>query len=152
MAAAAKQVPPTPAAPPPWPIIITEWALQSYLDLVHAKTFSKAEYQKVIRPDVVLLREGIPSPHLKFQNGKFWGPAKVGTQVLPSGYKMKWRQLGNGKVQLRLPVTTIYPPRTTCLCAAYVKDSPQVDLRMMARFKTHMNLISQGRFVHRGTL
>ncbi|MHB1846251.1 MAG: hypothetical protein ACYCWW_15620 [Deltaproteobacteria bacterium] len=61
---------PTSQAPnplPPWPIVITEWALDSYLNLLHAGTFSRAEYKNVIRPDVVLLRDGIPSPHPKFQ-------------------------------------------------------------------------------------
>lgn len=67
---------------------------------------------------------------------------------------MKWRQVGvgNGKVQLRLPVTTAGPQRTVLSCAAYVKKNAKVDQRMMARFCTHVNLIAQGRFVHRGTL
>jgi hypothetical protein len=38
------------------------------------------------------------------------------------------------------------------LCFAYVKSGTQLDQRMMANFKSHMNLISQGRFAHRGTL
>jgi hypothetical protein len=139
-------------ATPPWPIIITEWALDSYLNLVHAGTFTKPEYKNVIRPDVILLREGIPSPHPKFQQSTFWGPAKVGQKFLHDGYKMKWRQIGNGKVQLRLTVTTVGAPRTSYLCAAYEKANNSVDQRMIARFKSHMNQISQGRFVHRGSL
>ena len=137
---------------PSWPIVITEWALDSYLNLFHAGVFTKSEYKNTLRPDVLLLRAGIPSAHPKFSQPAFWGPAKLGSQVLASGYKMKWRQIGNGKVQLRLPVTTVGPPRTALLCAAYVKDNAKVDQRMMARFCTHMNLIAQGRFVHRGTL
>jgi hypothetical protein len=142
----------TPSRPPPWAIVITEWALDSYLNLLHAGTFTKAEYKNVIRPDVVLLREGIPSPYPKFRQSVFWGPAKFGQNVLPAGYKMKWRQIGNGKVQLRLPVTTIGASRSAHLCFAYEKANTSVDQRMMARFKTHMNLISQGRYVHRGYL
>ncbi len=38
------------------------------------------------------------------------------------------------------------------VCEAYVKSSAAVDQRKMARFKTHMNLISQGRYTYRGTL
>lgn len=146
--------PPSQAAnpSPPWAIIITEWALDSYLNLLHAGTFTRAEYKNVIRPDVLLLREGIPSPHPKFQQATFWGPAKAGQKLLTSGYKMKWRQIGNGKVQLRLPVTTIGGPRSSHLCVAYEKANTSVDQRMMARFKTHMNLIAQGRYVHRGVL
>jgi len=141
-----------PIAAPLWAIIITEWALDSYLNLLHAGTFTKTDYKKIIRPDVVLLRDGIPSPHPKFQQSTFWGPAKLGQRVLASGYKMKWRQVGNGKVQLRLPVTTIGGTRSSFLCFAYEKANTSVDQRMMARFKSHMNLIAQGKFVHRGSL
>jgi hypothetical protein len=42
--------------------------------------------------------------------------------------------------------------RTAFLCEAYVKNNPATDQRKMARFKTHMNLISQGRYVYRGAL
>jgi hypothetical protein len=96
------------------------------------------------------VRYGIPSPHAKFNNPKFWGPAKQGNVVLPDGYKMKWHQLGPGHVQLRLPVMPF--TRSAFLCEAYVKNSPATDQRKMARFKTHMNLISQGRYVYRGAL
>jgi len=33
-----------------------------------------------------------------------------------------------------------------------VKTSRALDQRKMARFKTHMNLIAQGRYVYRGQL
>lgn len=35
---------------------------------------------------------------------------------------------------------------------SYEKANTSVDQRMMARFKTHMNLLSQGRYIHRGYL
>jgi hypothetical protein len=133
-----------------WNIIITEWALDAYLNLKHAQVFADHEYWTVLRPDVELLRTGIPSAHPKFANTTFWGPAKQGNVALTHGYKMKWRQIGPGRVQLRLPVMA--GSRTAFLCEAYVKTSRALDQRKMARFKTHMNLIAQGRYVYRGQL
>lgn len=139
-----------PSAAPPWEIIITEWALDSYLQLKKKNTFTDQEYKQTIRPDVEQLHDGIPSPHAKFQNSKFWGPAKQGTVVLNGGHKMKWRQIGPGQVQLRLPV--MVGTQKTFLCEAYVKTNGKVDQRKMARFKTHMNLISKGQYAYRGKL
>lgn len=130
-------------------VVITEWALDSYLNLEHSQVFSDQNYRGTLRPDVVLLRDGIPSPHAKFANSKFWGPAKQGNVILHPGHKMKWHH-GPGQVQLRLPVMSL--SRSAFLCEAYVKDSSATDQRKMARFKTHMNLIAQGRYIHRGTL
>jgi len=135
---------------PPWDIIITEWALDSYLSLKKQAVFTDADYGDVLRPDVELLREGIPSPHAKFGNSQFWGPAKQQNVILHGGYKMKWHQLGPGKVQLRLPVAV--ETNQTLLCEAYVKGNVATEARKMARFKTHMNLISQGRYAWRGKL
>jgi hypothetical protein len=53
-------------------------------------------------------------------------------------------------VQLRLPVMSL--TRSAFLCEAYVKSNAATDQRRMARFKTHMNLISQGRYIYRGEL
>jgi hypothetical protein len=36
-------------------IIITKWALNSYLELRGKNTFTDEEYRKIIRPDVLLL-------------------------------------------------------------------------------------------------
>lgn len=132
--------------PAPWDVVITEWALDAYLNLKHARVFTDQEYWSTLRPDVELLRTGIPSPEPKFANPKFWGPA----MVLPDGYKMKWHQVGPGQVQLRLPVTA--GARAAFLCEAYVKDNLSTERRKLARFKTHMNLIAQGRFIYRGRL
>jgi hypothetical protein len=102
------------------------------------------------RPDVELLKTGIPSPDPKFQSSTFWGPAKQGNVVLTGGYKMKWRNLGSGQIQLRLPVMT--GQCAAFLCEAYVKANAAVDQRKLARFKTHMNLISLGHYTYRGKL
>jgi hypothetical protein len=85
-------------------IVITEWALQSYLDLKHKRVFTKDEYTQVIRPDVELLKGGLKSPHEKLENGKFWGLATLNGNVIRQGYKMKWHQIGPGRVQLRLGI------------------------------------------------
>ncbi len=148
MGQAGKATHPQPS--PPWDVIITDWALASYLDLKHRQVFSDQEYWKILRPDVELLRTGIPSSHPKFANSKFWGPAKQGQTVLAGGYKMKWHQIGLGQVQLRLPVMA--GTRQAFLCEAYVKANTATELRKMARFKTQMNLISVGRYVYRGKL
>jgi hypothetical protein len=84
----------------PWAVVITEWALDSYLEFKHAHVFTDAEYWTVLRPDVELLRTGIPSPEPKFASPTFWGPAKQGSRVLLGVYKMKWRKIGPGQVQL----------------------------------------------------
>jgi hypothetical protein len=147
--ATSTSAPPGPS-PAPWPVIITEWALDSYLTLKHGQVFTPQDYRSILRPDVELLKLGLPSPDPKFTNSKFWGPAKQGNVVLHHGHKMKWHQMGPGQVQLRLPVMSF--SRSAFLCEAYVKASSAVDQRKMARFKTHMNLISQGRYVYRGAL
>lgn len=133
-----------------WPVVITEWALDSYLNLRHAQVFSDQDYWGTLRPDVELLKTGIPSPEAKFQNPKFWGPATDRGVVLAAGYKMKWHNLGSGQVQLRLPVMA--HQRAAMLCEAYVKTNASVEARKIARFKTHMNLIARGQYTYRGQL
>lgn len=133
-----------------WNVVITEWALDSYLSLKHQSVFTSADYWNILRPDVELLRDGIPSTHAKFQLSSFWGPATQGGITLANGFKMKWHNLGPGGVQLRLPILS--GNKQAFLCEAYVKASAAVEQRKLARFKTHMNLISLGRYVHRGSL
>lgn len=139
---------------PQWNVIITEWALDSYLNLKHAQVFTDHEYWTVLRPDVKLLRAGIPSSHPKFANPKFWGPAKQGNVVLGNAYKMKWHQIGPGKVQLRLPVTAGRQAGvpSAFLCECYEKRNASYEQRMMAKFKRHMNLIALNRYTYRGAL
>jgi hypothetical protein len=139
---------------PRWRIIITEWALQSYVDLKYHGAFTDQEYWDVLRPDVELLAGGIPSPDPKFQSTAFWGPAKLGNQVLSGGYKMKWRQVGPGKVQLRLPVASglFQGGPAAFLCACYEKRDDKYEQRQLARFEQHISLISQNRYQYRGSL
>lgn len=128
-------------------IVITDWALQSYLDLVGI--FTRNEYLNILRPDVELLME-YPN-HPKFGYDKFWGPCKdKGGKIIHQGYKMKWHNIGDGRVQLRLLV--VIANRKSFLCNAYVKDCESTDFREMVKLKTKIQLINEGKFTFRGRL
>lgn len=84
-------------------IILTAWAIDSYLELKHAKAFTAQDYKNTLRPDVLLLKR-YPN-HAKFQNTKFFSFATNGMKnPINDGYKFKWHQIGPGRVQLRAPV------------------------------------------------
>jgi hypothetical protein len=128
-------------------ILITEWALNSYLELKRLIVFSDIEYRKVIRPDVCLLNVYPNDP--KFTNGKFWSPAQDrNNKKISDGYKMKWHQIGNGHVQLRLTVGIF--GEECFLCEAYVKHDAKEDKRRLAKFKVYLDLIRRGRYTVRG--
>ena len=130
-------------------IIITQWALDSYLDLKSANVFSDVEYRKVIRPDVLLLK-GYPNDP-KFNNGKFWSFAQDrNAKKIPDGYKMEWHNVGDGCVQLRLTVGIF--GEECFLCEAYVKHDDKEDRRRLAKFKVYLELIRKGRYTIRGKL
>lgn len=63
---------------------------------------------------------------------------------------MKWHQIGNGRVQLRLTVGSL--DNNYFLCEAYVKKDDKVDKRKLAKFKGYLELIWQGRYTIRGKL
>lgn len=132
-------------------VVITEWALQSYTDLYGRHVFTKADYGTTLRPDVELLQDGFPSPHPQFQDSQFWGPATDRSGVVVQhGFKMKWHNLGPGRVQLRLCVVTLHGK--AYLCQAYVKSDPARDKREAAKLKTHINDIHAGTVIVRGVL
>lgn len=62
-------------------IVITQWGLDSYLDLKHRRTFSTEEYEGTLRPDVMRLKSYPNDP--KFRIAKFW------SQTVPDGFKMR---------------------------------------------------------------
>lgn len=130
-------------------VIITQWALDSYLELRAEDAFSHEEYWSVLRPSVLLLNKYPNDP--KFNQSKFWSPAQDRNgRVIPDGYKMKWHQIGNGRVQLRLTVGIF---GSECfLCEAYIKKDDKVDTRKLARFKVYLDLIRQGSYTVRGNL
>lgn len=132
-------------------VVITEWALQSYLELKNDRAFTEEEYKTVIRPDVELLADGFPSPHAKLGNNKFWCPAESKSgEVLRSAFKMKWHNVGDGKNQLRLLVAII--DDAALLCEAYVKKNDSDDHRHAAKMKIHLSNIAEGTYVTRGKL
>ena len=129
-------------------IVITQWALDAQLDLKHKNVFGQKEFDTKIKPDVKLLKQYPNAP--KFNNGKFWLPASEASgKTIAHGFKMKWHQVGNGKIQLRLPVALI---KQAFLCEGYVKSNDKVDRRMLARFKTHIQLIQQDQYIQRGVI
>jgi hypothetical protein len=128
-------------------IIITAWALDSYLDLKHANQFSPADYKGTIRPDVTLLKTFPADP--KFSSNKFWSPANLHGVTLAGGFKMKWHNLGANRIQLRLPVGMF---SEAYLCHAYVKNNPKAEARELAKFETRLELIRRGMYTECGRL
>lgn len=130
-------------------IVITQWALDAYLDLKHRQVFSIDEYWGTIRPDVLLLKK-YPKD-IKFDNGKFWSLAADpdGGNKLSCGYKMKWHQIGNGRVQLRLTVAMV---GDAFLCESYDKLNEKQEKRKLVKFKTYIQLIQRGQYSTRGVL
>jgi len=129
-------------------IIITAWALNSYLDLKHDRVFNEEEYKEEIRPDVLLLKEYPDNP--KFESNKFWSIATDRSGIkIDKGFKMKWHQIGNGRVQLRLSVGIF---SEIFLCAAYVKKNMKREKAELAKFKTRLELIRCGTYIENGRL
>jgi hypothetical protein len=128
-------------------IVITGWALDSYLELKHEKQFSAEDYKYTLRPDVLLLACFPDSP--KFRNSKFWSPAEHEGQGIPGGFKMKWHNLGDRQIQLRLPIGMM---TYAFLLHAYVKTDSKHEARQLAKFKTRLELIRRNRYTERGRL
>ena len=130
-------------------IVITRWALDSYLNLSSQRVFSSTGYAQRLRPDALLLKQYPVAT--KFQNGKFWSFASdTSGSRIADGFKMRWHQVGQGKVQLRLPVAQLNGK--AYLCEAYVKQNDKVDKRKLAVFKTHIQLIRENKQIHCGVL
>lgn len=130
-------------------IIITQWALDSYLELKSKRVFSKEEYKNTIRPNVLLLRD--EPDHPKFGQGKFWSIAQDRSgKVIANDHKMKWHQVGNGLVQLRLTIGIF---NNECfLCETYVKPNEKQDHRKLEKFRHYLDLIKNKQYVIRGRL
>jgi len=129
-------------------VMITGWALQSYLDLKHGHAFADREYQTTFRPDAERLKVFPDDP--KFKVRGFWGPATKGNGVnVTDGYKMKWDSVGPGRNELRLCVAII--GSKALLCRAYIKKGKN-DLRECLNLERHITLIRQGRHIDRGRI
>jgi hypothetical protein len=75
------------ASPPTWEVVITEWALDSYLNLKANQAFTDHEYWTILRPDVELLKTGIPSAHPKFASSTFGDPPNSAFKHSPADIK-----------------------------------------------------------------
>ena len=129
-------------------IIITQWALDSYLDLKASHVFSEHEYNNIIRQDVLLLKN-FPND-IRFKQSKFWSPAQDQSgQMISNGFKMKWHQMGSGQIQLRLPTGML---NEAFLCQGYVKQNQKQEYRQLAKFKTYLQLIRQNVYTECGRL
>jgi hypothetical protein len=95
--------------------------LDSYLELRPANQFSAGDYKKTIRPDALLLRS-FPKPE-NFANNKIWSPAELNGAAIVGGFKMKRHNLGDRRIQLRLPVGMM---EEAFLLHAYVKTDPKL--------------------------
>jgi hypothetical protein len=130
-------------------IVLTAWALDSYLNLKKNGVFSPLIYKNQIRPDVLLLENFPNDPH--FQNGKFWSRATDRSgNFISDGYKLKWHNFGNGKIQLRLTVGII--SNKAFLCEAYVKSNINEEHRKLAKFKVYLELIRRGQYTECGRI
>jgi len=140
-------------------VIITEWALQSYIDLKSKAVFSDSDYKNTLRPDAELLKTDDPFDvnHPKFGNSKFWGPATHNGAIIKNGYKMKWHNIGSGKNQLRLCVVIVeteiddVKKQRAFLCTSYIKDDKREKLEMLS-FKAKIKKIIDGTYYYRGRL
>jgi hypothetical protein len=134
-------------------IIITQWALDSYLDLKHARAFSANEYRETLRPDVMLLK--VYPNHPKFSSDKFWSIATLDKSTLAEGFKMKWHNLGERCIQLRLSVGLGFGGQlagSALLAHAYVKRDAKAERRELLKLKTRLELIRKARYIERGRL
>lgn len=130
---------------------ITDWALDSYLDLFHKKVFTSDDYKKILRPNASLLKDGWPSPHTQFTNSNFWGPATdTSGKTIAHGFKMKWHNFGAGLVQFRVCIALFN--NQAYLCQGYVKSNDSVDKRQCAKLKIYIRDIAISNYVSRGML
>lgn len=128
-------------------IVVTSWALDSYLELKGKNIFSAVEYKEILRPDALKLHNYPFDP--SFSNGKFWSIATFNGEQIPGGFKMKWHNLGSQRVQLRLPIGML---SLAYLCHSYVKNGSKFESRQMAKFKTRLELIKRGQYIECGRL
>ncbi len=130
---------------------ITSWALDSYMDLKSQNIFSDQEYKEILRPNVELLKAGLPLEYEKFKQDKFWGPVTDMSGLAVKGaYKMKWHNIGPGRVQLRLLIGIVHD--AAWLCEAFVKSSDKIDKRFAAKMKIRMKDLNEGNVILRGRI
>lgn len=130
-------------------IVITAWGLDSYLELLSRRQFGRDFYYATLRPDILRLRGWRSDP--RFHDPRFWGPAvdRQGRNI-EDGYKMKWHNVGPGRIQLRLCVALV--EGDAYLCHAYAKTSPAMDRIKAASLRDKIDLVRSGQHRERGVL
>lgn len=120
-------------------VFITSWALDSYLELV-PRVVSAEDYWSTLRPDILRLTSRATDP--KFNQPSFWGPAQSGpTKMIPQAFKMKWHNIGPGRIQLRLGV--IEHEGDYFLCHAWSKTSQHLDFARGGQLLARRNLLTK---------
>lgn len=134
-------------------IIITEWAFDSFLDLVGSYVIvSDARDPKFnygsLRSDALLLKDfRLDGESPKFKNIKFWEHFKGVNREL---FEMKWHNFGHAKVQLRLHV--FVRGQEIYLLQGYVKNDAKKQTREMYKSEMYANYIERGSFKYRGEI
>jgi hypothetical protein len=113
------------------------------------RVFTDSEYREVLKPDVMLLQDFTNNE--KFSQNKFRSPAEDHSgKIITDCYKMKWHQIGNGRIQLRL--TVMIRGNQSFLCEAYVKENVKTEKRKLAKLKTYAELIRRSQYTVCGRL
>ena len=129
-------------------IIITSWALDSYRELV-PRHVNVEEYWSTLRPDIVRLRHR--TTDARFNNPSFWGPAQSGpNKVISQAFKMKWHNIGPGRIQLRLGVVEC--EGDYYLCHAWSKTSQNQDFQSAMALRDFVRKIRSGAVLCLGTI
>ena len=105
------------------------------------------QFNETIRPDVELLKQGLPLSNPKFRSSSFWGPAQDLNGIeIPNGYKMKWHNMGNGRNQLRLTVAIMN--ERAYLCHAYLKQAIRKTNALVQGLKTKLKISAMVQLSH----
>ncbi len=130
-------------------IKVTQWGLDTYIGLVKKRIILKQDYDRIIRPDALLLKKYPSDP--KFQNSNFFHPAGFNNGVMiPNGYKMKWGNIGPGTGELRVCVAILNG--IAYICEGYAKTDERQEQRMLIRFQGHIGNIKNNNFTECGEL
>jgi len=131
-------------------VLITKHALQTYLALKHQGQFTDEEYREKLRPDAERLKSW-PGDE-KFDQSRFWGPAEFKGKRIPDAFKMRWRNIGPGRIQLRLGVVRY--GETWLLYEGYRKDTRAEKFYMLrlATFRKALKENGRAAFIEEGQL
>src|SRR5574337_479790 len=128
-------------------VVITQWALDSFLNIQLSQPMQGIDCWAFIMPDVLLLKHYPSNP--KFDDQQFWSNATYNREHIMDGHEMKWTQIHNHDIQLKLLVVIF---DGVYIDSASVGHDQKFEKRRLAVFKTHVQLIRQGRYIECGVL